>query len=202
MWVAIVAPAWSAAPSSAKRMVPTENLQMRYSQPPQAYGYPAYQQPAYPQSYPQQSGGYPQQQSGYPQSMPQPEASYSPIPTDVDRGLVPAPLEMGNAVMTTPPSGALVVIRFNKPNVYFDKALYEAVAKAVSLKPTLTFNVVSYVPLENDPMRGTQLASRAGRNQERVLALMNQIGVPSERIASSSQPVDGLRYDEVHVFVQ
>ncbi len=61
----------------------------------------------------------------------------------------------------------LVTVRFNQSNVYYEKALYQAVVKAAEIKPTVMFDVV-----------GVNTSSEL----DHVLATMNNMGIPSERI--------------------
>ncbi len=97
---------------------------------------------------------------------------------------------------------ALVVLRFNQPRVYYEQALYDAVAKAVAVKPSVTFDVVSYAPATGDTRMDQSWRATAGHNTQSVVASMQRMGVPLSRIRVSGQHQAGLNYDEVHVFVR
>lgn len=113
-------------------------------------------------------------------------------------------------MMTAPALGAaeagavppLVTIRFNQPRVYFDQQLYGAIAKAVAVKPEVTFEVVSLAPVTGNAQTDQQWQAVAGHNTRAVIRVMNQIGVPSDRIRIRGQAQPGLRYDETWVFVR
>lgn len=99
---------------------------------------------------------------------------------------------------TTP---ALVTIRFNQPRVYFDQQLYSAIAKAVAIKPEVMFDVVSLAPATGNATTDKQWQAVAGHNTRAVITVMNNIGVPADRITVKGQSQAGLRYDETQVFV-
>lgn len=96
----------------------------------------------------------------------------------------------------------LVTIRFNQPHVYFDQQLYSAIAKAVSIKPEVMFDVVSCAPNAGNSELDRKWQATAGRNTRAVIASMNSMGVPMSRIHVVGKDVQGLRYDETQVFVR
>lgn len=97
---------------------------------------------------------------------------------------------------------ALVVVRFNQPNVYFDQSLYQAVSQAVAIKPGVMFNVVSYAPETGDRASDERWQEVSSANTRKVVASMNQMGVPMSRIQVSGQRMAGIKVDETHVFVR
>jgi len=97
---------------------------------------------------------------------------------------------------------ALVIVRFNQARVYFDQQLYGAVAKAVAVKPDVTFAVVSYAPVTGDADVDTKWQAVASRNTQAVLNSMQKMGVPASRMEVTGQQKLGLKYDETHVFVR
>lgn len=97
---------------------------------------------------------------------------------------------------------ALVTIRFNQPHVYFDQQLYGAIAKALAAKPDVTFEVVSCAPVTGNAQTDQQWQAQAGSNTRAVIAAMNAMGVPMNRISVLGQSMTGLRYDETRVFVR
>ena len=96
----------------------------------------------------------------------------------------------------------LVIIRFNQQRVYFDQQLYSAISKAVTIKPEVTFEVVSYAPVTGNAVADKNWQSVAGHNTRAVITTMNGMGVPMDRINVTGQIQQGLRYDETHVFVK
>jgi hypothetical protein len=97
---------------------------------------------------------------------------------------------------------AFMVIRFNQPRVYFDQQLYNAVAKAVGLKPEVMFDLVSYAPRTGEPQMDKQWQDAARKNLALVTARMNALGVPSSRLTVVVESQAGLRYNEVHLFAR
>jgi hypothetical protein len=105
------------------------------------------------------------------------------------------------SVAQAPSAQPLVTIRFNQPRVYFDQQLYSAIAKAVAIKPDVTFDVVSFAPSTGNAQTDAQWQAVAGHNTRAVIAVMNNIGVPMDRITVTGQSQSGLRFDETRVFV-
>lgn len=95
----------------------------------------------------------------------------------------------------------LVTIRFNQPQVYFDKQLYGAIEKALAIKPDVLFDVVSFAPEGANAEATKKWQAVAGRNTRSVIAAMTGMGVPMDRISVTGQSQAGLRYDETQVFV-
>jgi hypothetical protein len=95
----------------------------------------------------------------------------------------------------------LVTIRFNQPQVYFDKQLYGAIAKALAIKPDVLFDVVSFAPEGANAEATKKWQAVAGRNTRSVIEAMKGMGVPMDRISVTGQSQAGLRYDETQVFV-
>ncbi|MFZ4125242.1 MAG: hypothetical protein ACOYJ2_04125 [Rickettsiales bacterium] len=99
-------------------------------------------------------------------------------------------------------SKPLVVIRFNQPRIYFEQQLYTAVSRAVGVKPTVMFDLVSYVPTTGQEKIDAQWQATARHNTQAILKSMTEMGVPSSRITTRAQPVRGGEYDEIHLFVR
>lgn len=96
----------------------------------------------------------------------------------------------------------LVLIRFNQRNVYYDRQLYMAVSRAVEVKPGVMFEVVSFVPNSGDAKRDSEWKKTSAAHAKQVITSLNQMGVPASRISYNVQNQQGLRFDEVHIFVR
>ncbi len=94
----------------------------------------------------------------------------------------------------------LVVIRFNQRKVYFEQQLYNAVSRAVAIKPTVLLEVVSFVPTGTSNRSVTE--DMAKRNLSNVIQTLTKMGVPRERINVVNERSAALRYHEVHIYVQ
>jgi len=91
----------------------------------------------------------------------------------------------------------LVTIRFNQTNVYYEKSLYRAVVKAAEVKPGVMFDVVASSP------SGASRAEEATKDSlGHVLATLNEMGVPKERIAVNTLTNQPVASPEVRVFVR
>lgn len=97
-------------------------------------------------------------------------------------------------------SKPLVVIRFNQPRVYFDKQLYSAVSQAMAAKPDVMFDVVAYAPLTGTDAVDEQWIKTASRNTQAVVASMQKIGVPMQRMRITGQAQQGIRFDETRIY--
>lgn len=96
----------------------------------------------------------------------------------------------------------LMTVRFNQARVYYDQQLYSAISQAVAVKPDVMFDVVSNAPLTGDSSTDSEWVNTASRNTQAVVATMQRIGVPMERMRISGQAKPGLRYDETQIFVR
>jgi hypothetical protein len=99
-------------------------------------------------------------------------------------------------------SKPLVVLRFNQPRVAYEQPLYDAVARAVAIKPQVVFDVISYAPTTGDPRTDQAWQTTAGHNAQTVVTSLQGMGVPLSRIRLSGQQQPGLGFDEVHVYVR
>lgn len=96
----------------------------------------------------------------------------------------------------------LVIIRFNQPRVYYEQQLYNAISKAVAIKPDLTIDVVSYSPEVTSSSASDDWQETASAHTRGVVNVLTQMGVPMSRIHVSGQRMSGINFDETHVFVQ
>lgn len=96
----------------------------------------------------------------------------------------------------------LVTIRFDKPNVNYEGALYAAVKGALDRRPGATFDVVAVSPAGSTP--GTQAlgATSTRRNAESVVRSLTNMGLPTNRINVSQTTSSAARSGEVQVFVR
>ena len=95
----------------------------------------------------------------------------------------------------------LVVIRFNQRQVYYENQLFTALDRAVAVKPSVLFEVVSYVPTGRDERASADLAARAQANLNRVLGSLGEMGVPASRIQVTTERDGALKHQEVHIYV-
>ena len=87
----------------------------------------------------------------------------------------------------------LVVIRFDKADVAYEPALYQALSRALERRPDATFDLVA---VAND---SAQAAAR--RNADAVFKSMTSMGLPAERVAMETMASSGANTPEVHIYV-
>lgn len=101
-----------------------------------------------------------------------------------------------------PTDRPLVIIRFDRPNVPYQQALYNAVSQALSRKPTATFDLVAVSP---DVGTAAQIAlngAASKRNAEDVLRTLTDMGVPASRVQLLAATDGSAQTNEVHLFVR
>lgn len=96
---------------------------------------------------------------------------------------------------------ALVIIRFDRPNVAYDQALYTAVSRALERQPSATFELVAVTPNAGGTARVTLNSNVARRNAENVMRTLQQMGLPPQRVAISAQTNAQAQSNEVHLYL-
>jgi hypothetical protein len=96
----------------------------------------------------------------------------------------------------------LVVIRFDRPHVAYEDALYTAVKSALDRRPGATFEVVGVTPVAATPGATALGENSARRNAESVLRSLTQMGLPADRVRVSAISSTDAGNGEVRVFVR
>lgn len=96
-------------------------------------------------------------------------------------------------------SNALVIIRFDRDDVAYEQALYEAVSQTMQQRPQSSFDVVSISPLQGDIAANQALAAQ---NAKRVLRSLTNMGLPASRVNLSATSNTQVASNEVHIFVR
>jgi hypothetical protein len=96
----------------------------------------------------------------------------------------------------------LVTIRFDKPNVSYEGALYTAVKSALDRRPDAQFEVVAVAPYGATPGQQALSTTNARRVAEQVSRSLTNMGLPAARLRTSSTTSSGIRAEEVQVFVR
>jgi hypothetical protein len=105
-------------------------------------------------------------------------------------------------VAASPIDRPLVVIRFDRPNVPYEDALYAAVKGALDRRPSAVFDVVAMSRSAGTPGAAALGETTARRNAEAVVRSLSQMGLPSDRIHTSSLSSPDASNGEVRVFVR
>ena len=96
----------------------------------------------------------------------------------------------------------LVVIRFDRADVPYRQALYDAVSRALERHPQATFELVAVTPSQGTPAENALNASRAKRYADDVLRTLTEMGLSADRVDLSSMTSSDAATSEVRVYVQ
>lgn len=96
----------------------------------------------------------------------------------------------------------LVVIRFDRPNVPYQQALYTAVSRALETHPTAVFDLVAVAPSAGGSARVAINTNKAKRHAEDVKRSLVEMGLPPTRVAVSSKTLAAAKTNEVHLYVR
>ena len=89
----------------------------------------------------------------------------------------------------------LVVIRFDKPDVAYEPALYQALSRALERRPDAVFDLVAVAPNGGN-------AATAKQKADGVLKSMTGMGLPADRVSETEITSPTAATPEVHVYVQ
>jgi hypothetical protein len=109
-----------------------------------------------------------------------------------------APLAPAYSATATP----LVVIRFDRPNVAYENALYTAAKGALARRPNAVFEVVAVSPPSGSPGSAALAEAAAHRNADAVVRSLTQMGLPQDRIRVSATTNPSASNGEVQVFIR
>lgn len=96
----------------------------------------------------------------------------------------------------------LMVIRFDRPNVAYEQALYNAVSRALERRPSATFNVVAVAPSNGGAGRVALNTDSSKRDADAVVRSLTSMGLPAERIRLSATTSNAAQTNEVQLFVR
>ena len=96
----------------------------------------------------------------------------------------------------------LVVIRFDRPNIQYQQALYNAVSRALERKPNASFDLVAVSPKRGSPAQAALNSTQSKRNAESVLRTLADMGLPANRVKLSSRASQDVESNEVQIYVR
>ena len=113
------------------------------------------------------------------------------------------------SVSSTPRSGfmaggrqPLVVIRFDRPNVPYQQALYTAVSKTLQVRPEASFDLVAVTPNRGSASEHAMAQSTVKKHTNRVLKSLLDMGLPASRISLSATSSNTSASNEVHIYIR
>ena len=128
---------------------------------------------------------------------------------NVANGLFKKAAESGQGLFSTPEAAAasptrrpLVIIRFDRPGVNYQQAVYTAVSQVLDKYPSAKFDLVAVSPTEGNPAQLALASTEARKNGEDVLRTLTQMGLPVERVNLNAAASKDVVNNEVHLYVQ
>ncbi|MBI4183470.1 MAG: hypothetical protein HY521_05685 [Proteobacteria bacterium] len=128
--------------------------------------------------------------------------AYVPLPSGQVSEAAPA---IGPGASVAAGSGGrrpLVVIRFDRPNVAYEQALYTAVSRALERRPQAMFDLVAVSPSRGGASQPALSATSSRRHAETVLRSLTEMGLPPERVRLSAMSSATAQTSEVHIYVR
>ena len=96
----------------------------------------------------------------------------------------------------------LVVIRFDKPNVDYQQALYQAVSQALARRPNAAFDLVAVAPNSGGAAQTALNSNMVRRDADQVLRSLISMGLSPDRVSLSSATSPAAQVNEVHLYVR
>ena len=96
----------------------------------------------------------------------------------------------------------LVVIRFDKPNVDYQQALYQAVSQALARRPNAAFDLVAVAPSGGGTAQTALNSNMARRDADEVMRSLMSMGLTPDRVSQSAATSAAAQVNEVHLYVR
>ncbi len=117
-------------------------------------------------------------------------------------GAQPASLTSGGIKGALSSPRPLVVVRFDKPDVNYQQAVYQSVSDALEKYPNARFELVAVAPGSGNPARKAIEATRSRRNAEKVLRTLTEMGLAADRIDLSAMTNENSQTNEVQLYIR
>jgi len=96
----------------------------------------------------------------------------------------------------------LAIIRFDKPNIDYERPLYKAVSAALDKYPSARFTLMTVSP-QNDNKAKEAIDRKEARNYgEEVMDALIKMGLPASRVKIESSVSDKAVSPEIHIFLK
>ncbi len=96
----------------------------------------------------------------------------------------------------------LVVIRFDRKDVPYQQALYNAVSRVLERRPDAVFDLVAVAPSSGGPARVALNSNKSRRYAEDVLRALIEMGLPPSRVAVSGKTSGAAKTNEIHLYLR
>jgi len=96
----------------------------------------------------------------------------------------------------------LVIIRFDKPNIDYERPLYKAVSAALDKYPSARFTLLAMSPM-NDNKAKEAIDKKEARNYaDNIMDSLVKMGLPASRINVEASVSDKIESSEIHIFLK
>ena len=95
-----------------------------------------------------------------------------------------------------------MVIRFDRPDVPYQQALYTAVKKAQERKPSAQFDLVAVAPNSGSAAQIQLAQSKSKRYAQDVMRTLSDMGLPTDMVSLSATTSASTSTNEVHLYVR
>ncbi|HKY18495.1 MAG TPA: hypothetical protein VJL82_06140 [Rhizomicrobium sp.] len=109
---------------------------------------------------------------------------------------------LGSGMQTASAGTPLVVVKFDRPNVDYQRILYAALNQALQNRPSANFQVVAVSPTRGTAASVQIAQTTARRHAQDVMRSMTDMGVPATRLNVASTTDPAATSSEVRVFVR
>ena len=113
-----------------------------------------------------------------------------------------AAVGMNSDTASTAGRRPLVVIRFDRPNVSYQQALYTAVNRVLQRRPQAGFDLIAVASGQGSAAQVTVASNKTKRNAETVLRSLSEMGLPLQRVRLSAMTSADAKSNEVHLYVR
>ena len=96
----------------------------------------------------------------------------------------------------------LVVIRFDRANVKYQKVLYDAVSRVLERRPSARFELVAVSPRAGSTAAAALNTTAARKNAQAVLRALTDMGLSPDRVRLSAATAGDAASNEVRLFVR
>lgn len=96
----------------------------------------------------------------------------------------------------------LVLIRFDRADVPFQQALYNAVSRALERRPNASFDLLAVAPSIGTRGQVASNTTKARQEAEAVLRALVEMGLPPSRVAMSASVSTVATTNEVHLYIR
>lgn len=96
----------------------------------------------------------------------------------------------------------LVTIKFDRPDVDYQQAVYQSMREAMERYPDARYELVAVSPGRGNPAKLAIENSKARRNAERVLRTMTDMGLASDKVDLTALTNDNIQTNEVHIYLR